>query len=309
MSVCGDSLADVGRGVDAFRPGEFIRSRARNGEVPHGGPAEDALRSRATLDATEPEMRRRWGAVVVVLMTASGNRVAALHPRADGGPLRAGVAVPQPRGSATGGIAETIDSFGFDTRAAVGIGGFVTTRVYPVVLFRNGDALTDVEGLGFPGGLEAHRRAHPRDWTRWRRGPTRIQLETAKGWKNLAFPTTYGTLPEGFLLEGLYRNLAGTGTMGVGGTDAVTVWDQYTFSRDGRVVRGGGAGAQAEAGTTTTTSSAVAANRHGRYRVEGLTLRITWDDGTAEARILVTDPSDPRGAIWLDGTGYVRRAR
>jgi hypothetical protein len=38
-------------------------------------------------------------------------------------------------------------------------------------------------------------------------------------------------------------------------------------------------------------------------------LRITYDDGSVESRILIADPTDPKTAIWLDGVGYVRRSR
>jgi hypothetical protein len=34
---------------------------------------------------------------------------------------------------------------------------------------------------------------------------------------------------------------------------------------------------------------------------------IAYDDGSTEQRVVITDPGDPKAAIWLDGTGYVRR--
>jgi hypothetical protein len=40
----------------------------------------------------------------------------------------------------------------------------------PIVLFRNGDALDDIAGLKYAGGLRAHRAANPTKWTKW---PTR----------------------------------------------------------------------------------------------------------------------------------------
>lgn len=39
----------------------------------------------------------------------------------------------------------------------------------------------------------------------------------------------------------------------------------------------------------------------------GITLVITYHDGSTESRIIVTDPKDAKGAIWLDGVGYSRR--
>jgi hypothetical protein len=196
-----------------------------------------------------------------------------------------------------------IDSFGFDSRVAMGVGGFMTTDIYPVVLFRNGDALTDAAGLAFPGGIAAHKRAHPKDWTQWRRGPGKIELSGSKGWQAMSFRVTYPSLPSGFRLDGRFQHLGGTGNVGVGGTDSVTAWNEYRFSRDGRVVRGGGVGSRAEGGNSSVVTSNIAPNRRGRYQIDGLGLNITYDDGSTERRILITDPKEST-VIWLDGVGY-----
>lgn len=200
-----------------------------------------------------------------------------------------------------------IEAFGFDTRAAMGIGGFITTDIYPVVLFRDGRLLTDVEGLVFPGGAAAHRQAHAKAWTRWRRDGGELQVDGAKGWRKLAFQVIYPKLPDGFRLDGMYRRLGGTGNVAVGGGDAVAAWNEYRFRRDGRVVRGGGAGGRAETGGGSVVTSSQRAGRHGSYRVDGLMLKIRYDDGGEESRLLITDPKDPTGAIWLDGRGYAQR--
>lgn len=44
-------------------------------------------------------------------------------------------------------LVDQIDSFGFDTRMSMGAGGFLTVSVYPVVLFRSGEALTKIDHL------------------------------------------------------------------------------------------------------------------------------------------------------------------
>lgn len=200
-----------------------------------------------------------------------------------------------------------IDSFGFHSRLSTGVGGFLTTNIHPVVLFRDGRALLKADGLAFPAGLEAHRRARPADWTRWRRAGGVLEIEGSKGWTKLAFQTIYPKLPAGFRLEGRFRRLSGTGTLAVGGSDSVAAWSEYQFSRDGRVMRGGGAGARAEAGAGSVTAKSTAPLRSGSYRIDGLALRIRWDDGGSASHVLVTDPRDPDSAIWLDGHGYARR--
>ncbi len=200
-----------------------------------------------------------------------------------------------------------IEGFAFGTRAGIGYGGMVTLEVYPIVMFRNGDALQDVAALAFPGGLEAHRRERPEAWTQWRREAGELQTRAESGWKKLPFQVLYAKLPDDFRLDGSYRRLGGAGTLAVGGTSAVAAWSEYRFSRDGRVARRGGAGARADSGGTSVTTGSQSPLRSGRYRVTGLVLRLDFDDGSVERMVLITDPADPRGAIWLDGVGYAQR--
>ncbi|PSB55316.1 hypothetical protein [Chamaesiphon polymorphus] len=196
-----------------------------------------------------------------------------------------------------------IDSFGFDTRASIGVGGFVTQDIYPVVLFRNGNALKNVSALTSANGLAEHRQARPKDWTQWRRSSGKVELLTAtKGWKALPFSATYQALPADFQLNGTYRSLSGTGNVAIGGSASVAAWKTYTFSSDGRVIRGSGAGGS-NAGVAT---SSVSPAQRGRYKIDGLMLRMTYDDGSTEERLIIANPKDPKTAIWLDGTGYSR---
>src|SRR5690606_37804140 len=117
----------------------------------------------------------------------------------------------------------------------------------------------------------------------------------------LAFQSTFRQLHAGMRLDGLYRRLGGVGNVAVGGNASVTVSNEYRFTPDGRVSRGGSAGATAGAGGTTVATSSRAAGRQGSYRIDGVMLSILYDDGSEETRLIVTDPKDPRGAIWLDG--------
>jgi hypothetical protein len=128
-------------------------------------------------------------------------------------------------------------------------------------------------------------------------------LNRAVSRKKLPFSTTYQSLPNQFRLGGTYRSLSGTGNVAIGGSSSVAAWNTYTFSADGRVVRGGGAGASS--GDVVTSS--VAPNQRGRYQVEGSILRIRYDDGSVEEWIVIANPKDPKTAIWLDGNNYARR--
>ncbi len=207
------------------------------------------------------------------------------------------------------GLAQNIDSFGFDTRMIMGVGGFLTTDIYPVVLFRDGTALKDIAALSRGAAISEHKRNNPDKWTQWRRSGSKIEMQTRKGWEALPFPKTYASLPAGFRLDGLFRRLSGTGNVAVGGDQSATLVSDYRFWNDGTVVRGGSAGAAASSGSRSTIVTSTQPNMRGQYRIEGLTLSITYGDGSTESRILVADPANPKTAIWMDGAGYVRRQR
>jgi hypothetical protein len=203
-------------------------------------------------------------------------------------------------------LAADIEGFGFDSCTRVGYGGMVMFVPCPVVLFKNGTALTDVEGLNHPQGIAAHRASRPDKWTQWRRQGERVQLMKSKGWDNITYSAVYSTLPRTFRLDGRYHSSSGTGNTAVGGGDAVIAWSDYLFRPDGTVQRDGGAGSSSAGSGASVTTASTAASRTGRYRVEGLILAIDYDDGSKERRVIIADPKDEgRGTMWLDGEGYV----
>lgn len=225
--------------------------------------------------------------------------VAALSPSAAGG-------APQP--SATVPI-RGIEGFAFDSCTRVGYGGMVMVTACPLVLFKNGELLRDVEGLAHRQGLAAHKAAHPAAWTRWQASAGKdLQVLGSKGWRQLGFTAVYRELPDGFRLDGTFRAVGGSGNTALGGGQAVAAWRDYRFTPDGRVERGGGAGATSGGGGVAVATRSEQAMRRGAYRIDGVMLRIRYDDGATEDRVLIADPKDQgRGTIWLDGEGYVRR--
>jgi uncharacterized membrane protein YgcG len=203
-------------------------------------------------------------------------------------------------------LASEIEGFGFDSCTRIGYGGMVMFAPCPVVLFRNGNALTDVEGLNHAQGMLAHRQQNPDDWTRWRRSGERIQLEKKDGWKNITYTAVYSALPKNFRLDGRYHSSSGTGNTAMGGGQAVIAWSDYVFTPDGRVQRDGGAGGSSTGSGASVTTASTAASRSGRYRIDGLLLAIDYDDGSKERRVIIADPRDEgKGTMWLDGEGYV----
>ncbi len=212
--------------------------------------------------------------------------------------------------ASTSKLLAEIDGFAFNTRATMGMGGFVALDIYPVVLFKNGDALTNVKHLAEGGDRASLQRRFAADFTRWRRAGGELQLQDKEdGWTKMPFQTTYARLPDGLRLDGLYRSTSGTGNLAAGGSQSVTTWDDYRFSADGQVMRGGGDGASAQGGDTAVTTGSNRGGHTGRYRVDGLTLHISYADGSSERRILIADPKNTRGTVWIDGEGYVRRDR
>ena len=224
-------------------------------------------------------------------------------------PSRGSAPVP-PVAPAMSGHADTlvagIEGFAFDSCTRIGYGGMVMFAPCPVVLFRDGQALRDVEGLNHPQGLSAHRAGKPESWTQWRRNGDRIQIVKKDGWQNITYTAVYSALPSSFRLDGRYHSASGTGNSALGGGQAVIAWSDYVFSPDGRVRRDGGAGASSGGPGVAVTTSGTAASRNGRYRIDGLILAIDYDDGSQERRVIIVDPRDGgRGTMWLDGEGYV----
>ncbi|HUQ11960.1 MAG TPA: hypothetical protein VM146_16715 [Steroidobacteraceae bacterium] len=203
-------------------------------------------------------------------------------------------------------LAADIEGFGFDSCTRVGYGGMVMFVPCPVVLFKDGGALTDVEGLNHPRGIAAHRAAKPDQWTQWRRDGERVQLRKSQGWDNITYTAVYSTLPASFRLDGRYHSMSGGGNTAMGGGQAVAAWSDYLFGPDGSVQRGGGAAATSTGNGADVTVGSNAAHRRGRYRIDGLILAIDYEDGSQERRVIIADPKDQgRGTMWLDGEGYV----
>ncbi len=204
-------------------------------------------------------------------------------------------------------LANQIDSFAFDAHYGFGIGGFMTIDVVPVVLFGSGDVLLKIEQLSMVDSIDEGRALDPEAWSRWRRQGDDIQVERSAGWENLPFTATYSALPPGFELSGRYLSLSGGGSIAFGGTTSVAAWSEYTFLPGGVVVRGGGAGGSGEFGGTSVVVASLPPSQRGHYEIHGIMLNMQFDDGAAFSYVLVTDPGDEDGAIWLDGVAYSPR--
>jgi len=199
-------------------------------------------------------------------------------------------------------LLDQIDAFGFHLRNDGG-GAMVSVRIYPVLLFRSGDALLDIALLD-PAHVDPSTRRGAA-WTRWRRNDGKLEIEVKDAWEALAFPKTYSALPSNMRLDGRYRHVAGRDT--TGSASSASAGPEYRFFADGRVTQAQRAGTPSQEQEAAAASDSAAPERHGRYRIEGLTLRIVYEDGREERRFLVTDPALPHSAIWIDGAAHKRR--
>jgi len=232
----------------------------------------------------------------------------AVTPTASPAVAKPPAGAPPVPGTSNGGhrLAADIEGFGFDSCTRIGYGGMVMFAPCPVVLFKTGTALTDVEGLNYPQGLAAHRAEKPGKWTQWRRQDGRVQLMKKEGWDNITYNVVYSALPKGFALDGRYHSSSGAGNTALGGGQAVIAWSDYLFRPDGHVQRDGGAGSSTTGSGVDVTTTGTRAAKTGRYRIEGLILAIDYADGSQERRVIIADPKDEgRGTLWLDGEGYV----
>jgi hypothetical protein len=210
----------------------------------------------------------------------------------------AAVPVDPNRAKTQAELLSQIDSFGFDSRATIGYAGAVILDIYPIVFFKNGDALTDIKGLAHPSGIAAHKKTKPDSWQQWRRNGSNLEITKTKGWSALSFNVNYPQLPSGFNLNGTYNSVGGFGN--------TMAWRQYKFSPDGQVARSNGAGSSDKVGDTSVVTSSARQNQLGQYRIDGITLQIKYDNGSAQSYILVTDPKSP-STIWLDGESYSKK--
>ncbi|MFZ2989793.1 hypothetical protein [Ideonella sp.] len=185
----------------------------------------------------------------------------------------------------------------------MGLGGMLAVEVYPVVLFKNGDALLNVRALGQPAALAEHQQSHPKEWTRWQRSGGKLQLMRSEGWKAMAFQTTTQRLPDNTRLNGRYRLLGGAGNS----SQSVAAWAEWQFSTDGRFQRSGGAGGRTETSGGSLATASQASPQTGRYRIDGLQIHLQHDGGRSERLLILMDLNDPKSALWLNGQAHARQ--
>ncbi|XVJ69065.1 MAG: hypothetical protein HEQ39_04920 [Rhizobacter sp.] len=195
-------------------------------------------------------------------------------------------------------VAESIVSFAVDSRLKLTALGSVYLEVFPVALFKNGGALSDTTGLIYPAGLDAHRSKFPALWSQWRQSGADVQVLQSNGsWKTITAANIMPKAVGNTRLAGVYESLSVSSTASFG--LSIIASDKYTFTNVGAVARGGyNVGNSANVSAFTTTP-----NNRGTYTINGHMLRITYEDGSKEERVVVADPNKPK-YIFIDGVMY-----
>ncbi|MET0335330.1 MAG: lipocalin family protein [Rhizobacter sp.] len=204
---------------------------------------------------------------------------------------------PAPGGPATP-VSDLPFSYAVDGRLKI-VGLGFTYEAFPIVLFRDGRALTDTVGLIFPAGLAAHRAQYPATWTQWRASGADVQILQADGtWKTITASNVSAMATGQYTVAGIYESLS------VGASPSMTVISssQYTFTHAGAF----GKGSYTIGDTATVGAIATTPDRRGTYTVDGHRLTLTLENGTVEQHVIVFKETDAN-YIFIDGAMYSLR--
>jgi hypothetical protein len=195
-----------------------------------------------------------------------------------------------------------IDSIRFDM--------FDVTSIRPLILLKN-KIVCDCAEFNFDElDLAAVARKTPNDIGQWRvdgSGKIQIKWTKSKDWSGLSFPNSKGKpLGDNWKGSGTYKRTSSSGYGMAGGDNSASTFvsTMLTFSPDGRFSEGNTVSSTVESGGSRTFAGGQTAAKSGRYKVEGWTLVLTYDNGKIEKSTAIID-NEP-STIWLAGKGYVR---
>lgn len=176
--------------------------------------------------------------------------------------------------------------------------------VVPVMLFKNGEACTDMAMLTDYQSPEQHKRQHPNRWRQWRLQGDRVQLKGEGDWQDVQYQQQYAGFPEGYRFDHRYKRL---NSMSSGGGNFAMASRHIELNKDGTFVSGQAAFANSENSTTGAQASVASLpdDQKGRYRVEGFLLRLEYDSGDVVHKSIVTDDQNDPEVIWINGYDHV----
>jgi hypothetical protein len=287
--VATDSLAE--RCPEARKSGTAVASALKDWERRNAIPA---LRQAVTAAQADDTCRRTFQTLKVSMWSQ-----AAAVPASSS-------AAAAPRETS---VPKGVLGYGLIQSSGLGYGGMVAVIYKPVVLFTSGDILLEVKGLADPGGIAADRAANPARWSTWRKTGGKYEYAGKSGtWRPILNNQVWTEPPSTSALQGRFVATGGTGNTAMGGTSAVFAQTTYRFLPGGRLIREGFASSSSEAsggGSTTSVVMGSKGERAGRYTIDGLTLKVTFDDGRQDSAILMTHPTD-KDIIWINGIAYTR---
>lgn len=157
-----------------------------------------------------------------------------------------------------------------------GAGGAVSVSYEPVLALKDGTYCGGFEVPPSDLDIAASRRAHPRQWGRWRGTANSTQTVNSKGvWEKSGWIGPLPTPPA--RLSGTYTRVSGGGNTALGENVMVSFQNSYTFSPGG----------QFRSGSTTSanTNSVVAGSSRknsGTYQISGNAITMHFANGTVQ---------------------------
>ncbi|MEY4509528.1 MAG: hypothetical protein RLZZ450_1650 [Pseudomonadota bacterium] len=163
----------------------------------------------------------------------------------------------------------------------------------PTILFPDGTACINVNIVLFGGGV--NRADAPKDWTQWRAADAGVAILHGSTWRSTRF-CGYAPAPKGLTLAGTFSDTSGSS----GSMSAFLAQKSFVLSKGGRFTQT----AYVASVTSNSVVSGGPADKQGSYAIDGYTIALHYDGGSAVTTSFVWKSLDPR-MFWLDRHGYV----
>lgn len=192
-----------------------------------------------------------------------------------------------------------------DESYGTGVGGMMIMTFEPILLLRDGSARRYLEIPPADLDVARDKAANGRDWGRWSRGGPGFVVRWNKGDKD-ELKSSFKTkaAKPGQTMARAYETIGGGGNTALGGNVMVAFSNTYQFARNGTFSTDGGGGSSVSA-TDTSAGVAVSSRRSsaGRYRLDGHTITLRYNDGRVVRKMFYFYPDSDR-AIGIGDDTY-----
>ena len=215
--------------------------------------------------------------------------------------IRGGIATAPGRGLKSSQVLGVYLYEGYST----GVGGMMIMTFEPILLLRDGSARRYLEIPPTDLNVARDKAANGRDWGRWTRGGKGFVVRwSAKDTDELK--ASFKTKPArpNQTMARAYETIGGGGNTALGGNVMVAFSNTYQFARNGTFTTEGGGGANV--GATDTTGGVAVSSRRGtagRYKLDGHTITLRYNDGRVVRKMFYFYPDSDR-AIGIGDDTY-----